>query len=94
MRVGQVRKRDANEAAIVQTLRQAGALVIRVSQLGAPDLVVCFRSRITLLEVKGPRGHLTQAQQLTQQLGWPVLIVHTPADALDAVGIHYARSPA
>jgi hypothetical protein len=39
-RVGQTRKRDANEAQIVAALRRCGAQVLRLGSPDAPDLLV------------------------------------------------------
>lgn len=62
-RVGQARKRDANEDAIVKALEARGVLVLRVSGKGCPDLFVCFQGRWHALEVKGKGGRLTPAQR-------------------------------
>ena len=84
-RVGQSRRRDSNEQAIVKALRQVGALVIRVSERGAPDLIVYYRRRIVLLEVKTKAGKATEAQEASSALGWPVQTVRSIDDALFAI---------
>ena len=57
-------KRDANEKAIVDALRDVGATVERLSGKGVPDLLVGFRGRTVLLEVKRQkRGRLTRDQR-------------------------------
>ncbi len=85
-RVGQVRRRDANERAIVEALQAVGCDVTRVSGEGAPDLLVrrsTWAAGSCLgLEVKGRTGTRTKAQQGSQ---WP--IVRTIGEALLAVGI-------
>ncbi len=86
MRVGQIRKRDANEPAIVKALEQAGALVMRLNGEGVPDLAVCRRGKVSLLEVKGAAGRATLAQERTLFEGWPVTTVRTIEDALRAIG--------
>jgi hypothetical protein len=86
MRVGQNRKRDANEAEIVSALRKVGASVIRISEKGAPDLLVFHRGAVHLLEVKSRLGGATTAQDATSAQGWPVVTVRTVDDGLRAVG--------
>lgn len=85
-RVGQTRKRDGNEQAIVKALRKAGAKVIRISEKGAPDLLVSYRDRVFLLEVKQAAGKLTTAQALNAAMGWPVTITRSEIEALRAIG--------
>lgn len=46
------RRRDDNEAAIVEALRLAGASVQRLDAAGCPDLLVGRRERLFLVEVK------------------------------------------
>ncbi len=82
MRVGQARKRDANEKAIVDALEAVGARVTRISGEGAPDLLVRFRSQLWAFEVKSGKGYQTQAQLLTD---WP--IVRSPYEALQRMGL-------
>ncbi len=86
MRVGQARKRDANEPAIVKALRQVGAQVVRISERGAPDLLVLWRGDLFVLEVKSRLGRTTLAQDATIDGGWPVLIARSVEDALKAIG--------
>lgn len=66
MRVGQTRRRDANEAEIAQALRQVGAEVWMISGTGAPDLLVRYRGRLFAWEVKTARGKRTSAQEQSQ----------------------------
>jgi hypothetical protein len=69
--------RDKNEPAIVQALLDIGACVTRLDDAGVPDLLVGYKGRTFLLEVKFPhrangksvkrdciggRGELTSAQ--------------------------------
>lgn len=61
-RVGQTRKRDANEQVIVEALRAIGAKVFRISGVGVPDLLVYYRDRWQPLEVKSKGGKLTEEQ--------------------------------
>lgn len=87
-RVGQARKRDANEPAIVQALERIGVKVQRVSAPGFADLI-CWHPRegVRLLEVKSARGKLTPLQVEHRQDGWPVCIVRCEADALAVFGV-------
>jgi len=86
MRVGQNRKRDLAEPGIVRALLQAGALVFRVSERGAPDLVCYHRGAVYLFEVKTGKGRTTAAQATARAVGWPVVVVRTPLEALQAIG--------
>ena len=86
-RVGQARKRDANEQPIVEALERIGARVQKVSARGFCDLVVYHGGVVLLLEVKGAKGKLTPAQVEHREDGWPVVIVRCEADALAACGV-------
>jgi hypothetical protein len=84
-RVGQARKRDANEPEIVQALRKSGSLVQRVSERGFCDLICqTLFGRVVLLEVKSKGGTLTKAQRNHTDGGWKVTVVRTVDDALKA----------
>jgi hypothetical protein len=50
------RSRDSNEKPIVEALRSCGASVTLLGDSGVPDLLVGFRGRTLLLEVKLPLG--------------------------------------
>jgi hypothetical protein len=82
MRVGQARRRDSNEPAIVAALRAVGAQVEQVSGPGAPDLVITFHSRSYAVEVKSLTGRRTPAQTVTR---YP--IVRTVDEALAILGV-------
>jgi len=84
-RVGQIRKRDANEPQIVKALRKLGAQVIRISEKGAPDLLVLWRGDLFVMEVKSRLGRTTLAQDATIDGGWPVFLVRSVEDALRAI---------
>lgn len=64
MRTGQARRRDANEADIVDALERRGVTVIRLSGPGVPDLLTYYRGRWLPLEIKSAVGELTPAQCL------------------------------
>lgn len=55
-------KRDENEVEIVKALRAAGASVAHLSSKGIPDLLVSFRNKLFLIEVKMPGKKLTLEQ--------------------------------
>lgn len=89
-------RRDDNEAAIVEALTAAGASVTPISAKGAPDLLVGYRGKTRLMEVKraaGPRGGTSRGELTADQIAWraawqgePPVIVRTPAEALAAIG--------
>jgi len=90
-------KRDANEAEIVAALEQVGCAVQRLNEGGVPDLLVGFRGRYHLLEVKLPLGveggesHRTLTpKQRAWWRGWkgpPPVIVRSVDEALRAIGV-------
>jgi Holliday junction resolvase len=79
-RGGAGKRRDQNEPAIVEALRQVGCRVWRVSGDGLPDLIAWRAGRCYALEVKTQAGARTEAQR---DAPWP--IVRTVDDALSAV---------
>jgi hypothetical protein len=88
MRVGQARKRDTNEPAIVEALTQLGAVVFRLSAPGCPDLLVGWRGNWLPMEVKSATGTLTPMQQvLTELTDNGVPIVRSVDDALMALKV-------
>ena len=82
-------KRDRNERLLVEYLQKAGAVVHRISGPGLPDLLVGYRKRWLLLEVKSPKGKLEPAQVLfhgaAQALGLPCYVVYTVDDCAAAL---------
>lgn len=102
MTFGRAKRRDESEPAIVEALRAVGAYVALLDGGGLPDLLVGFQGRTILLEVKTPqkngrarsrnheggRGELKprQASFLDAWCGGTVAVVHTPAEALAAIG--------
>lgn len=81
-------KVDSNQRAIVKVLRQwsLDATVYSTADLGGgfPDLILGYRGRTILLEVKGPKGKLTQ-HQVDFHAAWqgnPVVILRSPDDAI------------
>lgn len=65
-------KRDASEPDIVRALESVGATVERLSAAGLPDLLVGWRGRMWLLEVKLPltaRGAVQPGHNLNSKGG-------------------------
>jgi Holliday junction resolvase len=77
------KRRDENEPEIVKALEGIGAKVIR---LDIVDLLVNYRGKIYLLEVKTPEGKLTKKQRELLDDGWPIHIVRDIGGAYLAVG--------
>lgn len=97
MRVGQTRKRDAAEPAIVDALEAVGVLVLLISAEGAPDLLT-YRAHVWRpIEVKTTKDgrpltkeqalrSLTKAQREVYAVA-PFPIVSTIDEAYLAVGL-------
>lgn len=83
---------DHNQAEIVRALRDCGYQVLTMHAVGGgfPDLIVAKNERVWLLEVKQPKGRLTphQVEFVKTWSGPPVYIVHSVAEALEAVGVN------
>ncbi len=81
---------DINQAEIVAALRGLGASVqpLQAVRGGCPDLLVGWRGRNYLLEVKGEHGRLTECED-RWLIGWTgqVQIVHDVDEALAAIGV-------
>lgn len=86
MRVGQARKRDANEEAIIDALEDIGATVLRISGPGVPDLLVYLRGAWTPVEVKQRGGSLTARQEALNAYA-PYAVVESVEDALALFGV-------
>lgn len=86
---------DDNQEQVVKALRKAGAFVQHLYMVGGgcPDLLVGYRREAFLLEVKDA-SKPPSARKLTelearwhrQWTGLPVCVVHTPEEALQAIG--------
>lgn len=91
---------DANHGAIIDALRRVGALVADTSALGGgfPDLVVAFRGRLVLLEVKdgakSPSERKFTVPEQAFHLLWRdhVRVVESTAQAMAAIGLRIATS--
>ena len=84
----QAARTDGNQAEIVSALRVVGAKVHCTHQAGSgmPDLLVCFDGKLYLMEVKTPRGRLTDEQKEFMQ-DFPVVVVRSITDALRCIGV-------
>ena len=77
-------RRDRNEPEIRKALMDVGAEYI---MLDAFDLLVLFRGRVFMLDVKAPkRGRTTASQQYLVDRGWPLIFVRSVDEALQAIG--------
>ncbi len=83
-------KIDANPPAIVEAFREMGCDVLHTHQLGqgAPDLVVTYSGISILVECKGDKGKLTEAQErLYSTLRTKPRIVRDVTEAWDCVEV-------
>ncbi len=90
------RRVDANHRAILDALRQIGAVIIDTHAIpGALDALCGFRGRLTLLEIKdgakpAHARRLTEAEQETIQLlasvGVEAHVVYDVESAMRAIG--------
>lgn len=95
--------KDANHAPIVRALERVGASVQELHAVGSgcPDLLVGYRGRTVLLEVKNPETRYGQGKksgantaatneaQLKWRQAWrgaPVVIVYSVLEALQVIG--------
>lgn len=83
-------KIDSTQRAVVSALRQVGATVESLANVGGgvPDLLVGYRGTNYLLEVKAPKGKLTP-QQKGFHLLWrgSVQTVYSVDQALAVIGV-------
>ena len=56
-----------------------------------PDLLIAYRGTVLLVEVKMPTKKPTAAQRRAALLGWPVVTVHSIAEALALIGAENSR---
>jgi len=82
-------KVDANQKEIVDGLRQVGASVVSLADVGkgTPDILVGFRQKSYLLEIKTDDGKLTPDQRLFHAT-WNghIAIVRNLDEALRVIG--------
>ena len=78
---------DDNQQEIVDTLRDIGVSVLVLSQVGggAPDLLVGFRGKEYLMEVKASKGKLRPGQKkfFDTWRGSKIFIVRSADEALE-----------
>jgi len=86
-------KVDSNQREIVAALRQCGAFVQSVADIGngCPDLIVAYHARVFLVEVKDGQGKLTADEaawiaECERIGGVAVHIVRSAEDALRVIG--------
>lgn len=79
---------DRNQQEIITALRQIGASVcpLHFAGKGCPDLIVGFRGRNYLMEVKSGRGKLNAAQR-TFHKSWhgQIAMVRSPLEAVAVI---------
>jgi hypothetical protein len=86
---------DGNQDGIVRALRNVGASVAILAAVGGgiPDLLVGFRGRNYLMEVKDPEQKPSDRRLTPDQAEWHALwrgqvaVVETEFDALKALGL-------
>ena len=84
---------DANQAAIVKALRKAGASVQSLASVGdgCPDLLVAYRERVFLVEVKDANQPPSKRKLTPEEKWWHetwrsrVYIVESVEEALDII---------
>ena len=69
-RGGAGKRRDANEADIIDALRSVGCLVWQQQGRGIADLLVFRGGRFFAMEVKSAKGKRTDAQR---DVPWPIV---------------------
>ena len=76
---------DANHTEIVAGLRQIGATVVDLAKVGkgCPDILVGFRGKTYLMEIKTKTGHVraTQEQFFRSWSGGHIAVVRSVDDA-------------
>jgi hypothetical protein len=87
-------RRDSTEAAIFDALRKAGCMVYPTDQ--PFDAIVCHRGRLNLVECKTPTTKagkviMKPSQEKLIAEGWPVVILKSVDDALQAVALWSAN---
>ena len=80
---------DANHIEIVDKLRAIGATVVDLASVGGgvPDILVGWRGRTYLLEIKTTKGYIraTQEQFFRSWMGGRIAIVRSFDEALDVL---------
>lgn len=83
-------KIDGNQGEIVKALRNVGCSVLSLAPIGrgAPDILVGYKGRNVLIEVKRPKGKLNDQQQ-EFKAGWrgDLCVVRSVDEALMVLGL-------
>lgn len=83
-------KRDATEQEIVSALRAVGATVEKLSQRNVPDLLVGWRGRNILIEVKSKSGKLTDGQhEWRERWRGEIHVARSAEEALEIIGVSW-----
>lgn len=84
--------KDANHNDIARAFERVGASVIHTHAFGKgfPDMLVCYRRQVYLVEVKNPssaygRQGLNELQKRLRDEGWPLCVVRTEDEAMRLV---------
>lgn len=87
---------DANQTAVIEVLRQVGATVHSLAAMGngCPDLLVGFKGRTCLMEVKDGKKPPSETRLTPDQVVWhnqwtggSLSVVYSPEDALKVIGV-------
>lgn len=83
-------KVDANQAEVIKALRDCGAAVTPLHQVGqgVPDILVSYGGVWYLMELKTKKGSVNEIQNewmLKQKA--PTYVVRTPAEACEIIGV-------
>ena len=83
-------KIDQNQTEIVKALRKVGCSVLSLAALGkgAPDLLLGYKGKNVLLEIKRPKGKLNDQQQ-EFRIMWrgDLCVVRSVDEALMVIGL-------
>ena len=89
-----VHRKDANQQVIIDALQKVGVKVCVLGGKGIPDLLVGYRQKLSLFELKDGSRYPSQRRLRDGQKkfadewqGYPVFKVETLADAFSALGI-------
>jgi Holliday junction resolvase len=83
-------KVDANHAEIVKALRKAGCSVLSLAAIGdgAPDVLVGYKGKNVLFEIKRAKGKLNdQQQEFKREWRGELCVVRSVDEALMVLGI-------
>jgi hypothetical protein len=80
---------DANQSQIIKDLRKMGVGVVSLSAIGygVPDLLVEYRKKLFLFEVKQPKGKTRVSQDAFMARWDNVAVIHSTEEAMRILGI-------